>query len=305
MKFRQVNIDNAREIIPRWVGDYVQIARAADEMLSKFPAAAKADPLLPVRFTLAFDASRGTAQLRTPDEADPDFMGALIIEGPGWTFDLQINYILRSYASIAGQHCVYSHGLLTDVPVGYIGITKRPWHVRFAEHEAAARGGSRFLFHDALRRHASAKRHHRIFAAGLSLDHALELEELLVSKCSLYPIGLNMIPGGRAGLRYLSSLSLHLKSTENAAETIAGEMEKESLAGRPNPLCSARWESDPDYVARVICGHSGRLTVEQVQMIRAMHVAQRDPEDITALSGAKGVSQVKRLLASKTYARIK
>lgn len=305
MKFRHINIDNMRELLPRWAGDYMQIARAADEILGKYPPAADVDPFRSVKFSLAFDLARDSVKLCVPEGDNPEFMGVFTIDSPQWKFDVQINYVLKAYPALAGSHCVYSHGLLTDTPVGYIGITKRPWFVRFAEHEAAARAGSRFLFHEALRRHPTAKRNHRVFLAGVTLDQALEMEEKLVAACSLYPIGLNMIPGGRAGLKYLSSLSLNLSSTERVAEAIAEEMDKPTLAGRPNPLCSARWESDPDYAARVICGHSGRLTVEQIQMIRAMHVAQREPDDIAARTGAKNAAQVKRLLKNETYSRIR
>lgn len=84
----------------------------------------------------------------------------------------------------------------------------------------------------------------------------------------------------------------------------ASEMERPTIEGRPNPLCSARWNSDPDYVARVICGHSGRLTVEQIRMIRALHVACRTDEDIAILAATRNVAQVRRLLSDRTYSRV-
>src|ERR1700676_3669720 len=100
---------------------------------------------------------------------------------------------------------------------------------------------------------------HRVLATGLNKDDAMAYEEYLVGTHSLYPMGLNMIPGGYAGLKYLSTLSIRLIDTEYVAESIAGAMCRDSIAGKPNPLCSARWQSDPDYAARVICGHHGRL----------------------------------------------
>lgn len=304
MKFRHINIENVRQLIPTWAGNYMQIARATDQILSQYTPARHADPFAIVKFSVRLDVDRGIAQIHEPDN-DPNFMGAFIVESSNWKIDMQINYVLKGGIPVSGGHCVYSHALMTDVPIGYIGLTKRPWFVRFAEHEAAARSGSCFLFHEALRRHPSVRRIHRLFVAGVGLEAALQTEEKLVAACSLYPLGLNMIPGGRAGLRYLSSLSVKLKSTEFAPEEISREMQRPSTEGRPNPLAAARWESDPDYAARVICGHSGRLTVEQVQMIRAMHIAQRTPDEIAVLSGAKNKMQVRKVLSSQTYSRVR
>lgn len=304
MKFQHVNVGNLRWLLPRWAGNHMQLARLADQALSKYTPAHSADPAKALLFSFVFDLDAKRLQVHEPEDGGRDFIGMFILRTRDWQIDFQINYALRSFPSIAGKHCVYSHGLVTDAPIGYIGITKREWYARLAQHESSARGGSPFLFHRALRQHPSVARRHRIYAAGLGLEQAMAMEERLVAACSLYPIGLNMIPGGSAGLRYLGSIGRHIQSSELAADAISEEMQRPSTEGRPNPLCTARWESDPDYVARVICGHSGRLSIEQVQMIRAMHVACRRPAEIAELAGAKNLRQVTRLLAGSTYSRI-
>jgi hypothetical protein len=99
---------------------------------------------------------------------------------------------------------------------------------RFNEHvQQAMRDESPLLFHRTLRAgvagrmhqlhgfaagqptestspHIMVANHHVVCAAGLSEDKALEGEEYLVEKYSFRkPVGLNMIPGGKAGIAYL------------------------------------------------------------------------------------------------------
>ena len=199
---------------------------------------------------------------------------------------------------------LYLHSIQTETPLAYIGITKRKWFTRLAEHESHAARGSRYLFHSALREHSPNKNIlHHVLLTGINEETALQLEEEFVEN-TLYPVGLNMIPGGKAGLKYLASLGLARRTTESVDMDIASIMDRPTLEGRPNPLCSARWENDPDYVTRVICGHSGRLTVEQIQMTRALAITGRSAEQIKDFVKAKNVAQVQRVLKGRTYARI-
>ena len=90
----------------------------------------------------------------------------------------------------------------------YIGITRRSWQKRFKEHDRAARNGSRLLFHRALRDPGLQHIEHIVVRAGLTAAQALQLEEAEVERVSLSPLrgGLNMIPGGAAGIRYLRKM---------------------------------------------------------------------------------------------------
>ena len=92
----------------------------------------------------------------------------------------------------------------------YTGLTSRSWMIRFREHRQAAGAGSPLLFHRALRDalFPVAVVEHEVLRAGLTEDEALSVEEAEVEETSLFPLhprGLNMVPGGRAGLRFLST----------------------------------------------------------------------------------------------------
>jgi hypothetical protein len=311
MKFHYVDIKAVKQFIPPWSIDYMLFARELDECLDKY-AVEVWKGHKPVPFMIDVELENNAIEFRISESKDPNDpdqeMGMLIFytrEGM-WEIGIPLIHLLKDGNTPApGSYCLYSHGIGTQTPLGYVGITSRPWFVRYAEHQTAARSGSRFLFHDALRTHAGKYRiSHRILDANLTKDQAMRREEEWVAARSLYPLGLNMIPGGYAGLRYLSTLSVQLRDSEYTAESIASAMERESIAGKPNPLCAARWQSDPDYVARVICGHHGRLTVEQVRMIRTLGITCRPPNEIAEFAKAK-LSQVKRLLSNLTYSRIR
>jgi hypothetical protein len=90
----------------------------------------------------------------------------------------------------------------------YIGITKQTWQERYRQHCRDSGNGSNLLFHRALRGEVSpiASVEHIVERAGLTEKQAMEIEEKEVEKRSLhslYPNGLNMIPGGYAGLKFI------------------------------------------------------------------------------------------------------
>jgi hypothetical protein len=310
VKFKHINISALRDLVPVWAYDYMALGRTLDRYLDEYPLFKASDPERQLPFWIEVKINEGdqddSIRIAEPETGCIEEQlshGRLTIEHKHWKIRFAINDILKATLP-RGRYCVYTHAILTDVPLAYIGISSRPWFVRYAEHETAARTGSRFLFHDALRSHVGKNRTHQIILFGVDLGNAMRAEEELVAIGTLYPLGLNMIPGGYAGLKYLSTLSLRVKDSEYAPEHIEEAMQRESLAGRPNPLLAARWESDPDYVERVICGHSGRLTVDQVRMIRMMHVACRAPDEIAVLANANAL-QVKRLLSNQTYGRVR
>jgi hypothetical protein len=308
MKFKYVNIDAIRSFFPKWASNYMSFARGLDDCLEKYERLSRCNPNITLPFMIEVRTAVREVEytiLESADSNDPDQeIGTLLVCGPRWEISVPLNCILRGYRSSNDTYCVYSHGIATETPLVYIGISSRPWFVRYAEHESASRSGSAFLFHDALRKHSEKHITHRVLAEGLNRDDAMAYEEYLVAQHSLYPVGLNMIPGGYAGIKYLSTLSIGLRDTEYVAESIANAMCRDSISGKPNPLCSARWQSDPDYAARVICGHHGRLTVDQVKMIRSLRMTCRSAEDISAIVNANNLAQVKRVLADRTYSRI-
>lgn len=128
---------------------------------------------------------------------------------------------------LENTYTVYLHALLTNEQkdLVYYGITKRGWNLRFNEHtRSAVAQKSRRLFARTLRDLITARAEElygapdgkpklrglitTIIATGLTHGEALNVEEAMVEKYSLvskHPNGLNMIPGGAAGLRRAAS----------------------------------------------------------------------------------------------------
>jgi hypothetical protein len=123
--------------------------------------------------------------------------------------------------------------------------------------------------------------------------------------CPSFPLarGLNMIPGGYAGLKYLHSLGLR-KTTAWDKDIVVERLPRlETIDGRPNPLCAARWQTDQNFVNKVICGHGARLTVEHVREARLMSDKGLTGFAIAA-SLCRSEDQIMRLLRGKTYTRV-
>lgn len=297
-----VNRENARWLIPEWVVNYGACADVLEELFENSPQFRALDHFASLPFWCEINASTGFARFVEPDE-NVNLNGLLVIDGEGYQITLPLNPFYADYPSIFDRYCVYAHAILTDTPLAYIGITRRKWFTRLAEHMASAVAGSRFFFHEALRKHADKKITHRIFFAGVNEETAMSIEEEFVANLSLYPLGLNMIPGGAAGIKYLHSLGVKRRTTDGAEFDIARLMSRESVRGRPNPLCSARWASDPDYAERVVCGHSGRLTAEQIRMARNLAITGINSSEISEKIGAK-LQQIENLIKGKTYRRI-
>lgn len=101
----------------------------------------------------------------------------------------------------------------------YVGITTRSWKTRWAEHRRAMRKGSKLLFHRKLREELEAKRvtyiHHKVMAVTTDVEALYEAEEALVAGHWEDTRRLNMIPGGRAGYRYLRRAGLIAPSSED------------------------------------------------------------------------------------------
>ena len=129
---------------------------------------------------------------------------------------------------------------------------------------------------------------HVIIAAGLDKDQAYDTEEYLIAKHSLYPnvpTGLNMIPGGYEGIRRLHALGVLAEQSEPSLDERAAVIERylrtKRAPGRRNPLVTMLWEDD-EYAEAVICGRENRFSVDQVRLIRFLHVEGRSLAQIAA-----------------------
>jgi hypothetical protein len=148
-----------------------------------------------------------------------------------------------------------------------------------------------------------------ICGIGLDEDAAMDAEEYLVDKYSLsskHPNGLNMIPGGREGIRVLRKLSpggRSLTESDDREAFLDGYLKTHSHFGKPNPGVAESW-NDPAYAEAVICGRENRLSADQVREIRYLAATGNSIQRIKDIIGALDDGQVSRVLVGRTYSRI-
>ncbi len=308
-------------LIPSWAGVYPdKLARAIEKIILDFPKETGVDisdlfkhsaileRTLP--FCISVDAKIGKVTIISKnDENRSHIIGNLFIDnlinpfGGKSQLIVQLNEIFIGCPSAYGEHTLYAHTVSSETPLSYVGVTKQKWYARFSQHISDAKSGSGLVFHRALMAHSQKDMQHRIIVTGVDFNNAMKSEEKFVEK-TLYPIGLNMIPGGFAGLRYLHKLGIKANSVKQRDRAIARLLTQENIDGKPNPLCAARWKSDQDFINRVICGHGDRLTVEQVRQARLLGDFGLPAFDISEKIKAKNERQISNLLSGKHYARI-
>lgn len=236
-----------------------------------------------------------------------------------------------------GTYQVYEHTLIRKKDVAptsvadyvdgagqYVGITGRSWQQRSREHQYAARRGSYLLFHRALREELFDvfAHEHIILRAGLGRAQALRIEEVEVEERTLHathPDGLNMIPGGEAGLRFLSSMTKRAASSidlETVDDLLEAEVNRSlrqpglQVSGcYSNPKLAALWKIDLDFRIRAMTGAANRLSYRQICNARLWHACGWSLDKIWArLTGMddRVVShdQLQRLLDGKSYQSI-
>lgn len=307
MKFRHVNPHNVEWLVPAWAISPAQFARSLDDALGSYYSAyprKRWDERQDFWIEIHPHGDGMGLHLKVPDETGGDQdRGYVFIYSNDWVINLPLNEMLKGAGRADRQHCVYQHTFDVDCPLAYIGVTKQRWFDRLAQHESSARNGSPYLFHRAIREHAGRRAMHRVIFASVDEVTAMTLEQEFVERFGLYPLGLNMIPGGYAGIRYLHKLGVAAANPEQRDAALEAATRRESIEGRPNPLCAARWEADADFAARVICGHSGRLTTDQVREIRRLAAVGRDHADIAARVNDRE-ERVRRVLSGARYGRI-
>jgi len=206
----------------------------------------------------------------------------------------------------------------------YIGITSRTWQERAQEHSYAARRGSYLLFHRALRGDLFDVygQEHIVLRAGLSRSDALRIEEIEVEERTLnasHPNGLNMIPGGEAGLRFLSSMtkrapsSINLEKTDDLLEAVVNSSIRQHSTGireeNSNEKLASLWRNDIQFRIRAITSQAKRLSHKQIMNARIFNASGWSLEKIlTKINGidnrTANLKQLQRLLDGKTYPTI-
>jgi hypothetical protein len=117
-----------------------------------------------------------------------------------------------------------------------------------------------------------------------------------------------MIPGGRAGIAALHKLSRGKENdsleTEDRELILDQYLRSHPQLGIPRPGVAEKW-NDPAYAEAVICGQENRLSADQVREIRYLAAVGNGAEQIMEHVGAIDQGQIQRVLAGRTYSRIK
>lgn len=238
--------------------------------------------------------------------------------GTQWTISVPLQMLMLGFPSIPDAHIGYTHSICLLDAKGkplekeyrYIGISKRSWLERMAEHFNEIQSGSNKTFHRAWREYAGnnhVQLGSELIVVNHTFDQIMAWEEWAVDQEMAKGTSLNMIPGGFKGIKFLHEhrlLQPHEKLTLEARETAISEYQlKNPRLGIPNLLISALWKNE-DYARSVICGAENRLSPDQVRDIRKLAANGLPTEKIVELVGALNVRQVERVLAGNTYSRI-
>jgi len=170
--------------------------------------------------------------------------------------------------------------------------------------------GSPLLFHRKLRDEMDAGRvtylHHKVMGITDDLEALYAGEEFLVQGHWSDARKLNLIPGGKSGLKYMRENGMLgdgvVPLPDDRDRLLADWIREHPRKGLPAPWVSEKWK-DPDWAIAQICGRENRLSVEQVRAIRQLARAH-SVEQIAERIGARNADQVRRVIDGKTYTRV-
>ena len=213
-------------------------------------------------------------------------------------------------AFVLYQHIFGAGNSYPDDGYFYVGVTTRSWQERWSEHRRAIEAGSPLLFHRTLREEMNAGRityiHHKVMGITDDLEMLYSAEERLVEGHWSDARRLNMIPGGKSGLKYLREngmLSDRVVPLPDERDRILETwLRDHPRKGLPAPWVSEKWKDDAWAIAQ-ICNREGRLSVEQVRAIRELAITH-SVKQIAERIGARNADQVQRVIDSKTYIRV-
>ena len=145
--------------------------------------------------------------------------------------------------------------------------------------------------------------HHKVMGITDDLEKLYKSEEFLVEGHWQDERRLNMIPGGKSGLRYLRENGLLQQSVismpDERDRILSDWLKEHPRKGLPAPWVSEKWQ-DNDWAVAQICSREDRLSVEQVRAIREL-AKEHTAEEISGRIGARNAAQVKRVIEGKTY----
>jgi hypothetical protein len=148
--------------------------------------------------------------------------------------------------------------------------------------------------------------HHKVMAITTDIEALYDAEERLVAGHWSDARRLNMIPGGKSGLKYLREHGMlnphHVPRPDERDRIVEAWLREHPRKGLPAPWVSEKWK-DEEWAVAQICGREDRLSVEQVRAIRQLATTQ-SVELIASRIGARNVAQVRRVIDAKTYVRV-
>lgn len=237
------------------------------------------------------------------------------VKAPSIIFTTPAHYLLSPERWPDKAYALYQHifGMGNSYPDDgffYVGITKRRWQTRWAEHLRAVEKGSNLHFHQKFREEREAGRityiHHKVMAITDDLDKLYNTEKFLIEGHWDDERRLNMIPGGKAGLRYLREHSILNDGVIATPDERDGVLDA-WLTGHqgkslPPITIADRWQ-DEAWAAAQICSRSDRLSILQITAIRDL-ATSHCPQEIAKRTGAR-VDQIQSIIAGNTYSRVK
>lgn len=230
--------------------------------------------------------------------------------GTMWGYKMPLQCLLKNWGDANDGYKCYMHTIKSpNAELSYAGITKRSWLERLDEHLYEMRTGSRRLFHQAWRDSLSLQDimyGSELIDINATNEIAMSWEEWFVDEFTLSPKGLNMIPGGLKGLRFLHEHRVTDRvdiSLEERERAIAEYVRRNPRKGIPNPFIAELWRDDGFYL-RVISSREKTLSADQVIKIRTLADLGWDEAKIANEVGALNELQVARVLSGKTYRRI-
>jgi hypothetical protein len=228
-----------------------------------------------------------------------------------WIISIPIVMLMKKFTLDDSLHCGYSHGVsraINEAPFAYAGITKRNWLTRASEHFREAEGGSKKKFHQhwfTTFKDASVLSFSELAVVNKSYDDIMDWEENIVELLMQEGRALNMIPGGKEGIKFLHEHRMLGGNKKPSLDDIDEAIRRFSVSRKssPNPLIRALWD-DPEYATKVICGGRGRLSLEQISKIRIMATHDVPTAEIAKHIKANNVKQVDNVVKKKTYTKV-
>lgn len=243
-----------------------------------------------------------------------------------WKIILPMQYLLKGWGDANSGHQCYVHTICRNMPrigtvkqliereadqsenYSYVGITGRNWLLRLSEHIREIHNGSRRTFYQAWRDNLGLDNVayvSQLSEINMNYEDAMNWEETFVDMIGSGANGLNMIPGGFKGLKYLHKLGItgHTRiSVEERDAAIEEYIRQHPRKGIPNPFISKLWEEDSHY-SKVIEGNPRLLSVEQVSQIRELARSGWAVDAIVTEVNALNEMQVEKVIAGDTYNR--